>query len=136
MSPLHYINVYTHTWGQSLLHMIVTILGLKQAGLKPPSPLPHSLPFPFPHFSRFGHGHLLQWMELHMQKYSWILVKEPNTTYYQCFFFLGKYSHFFNVENKKDFCAKKLPVIHQSLEKKQNSASPDFYNKFQQVAKL
>ncbi len=40
MSRLHYINVYIHTWGQSLLHMIVIILGLKQAGLTPPSPLP------------------------------------------------------------------------------------------------
>jgi hypothetical protein len=48
-----------------------------------------------------------------MQKYSWILVKEPNTTY-QCFFFLGKYSHF----NKKGFLCKKLPLIYQSLEKK------------------
>lgn len=44
MSPWHYINVYTHTWGQSLLHMIVTILDLKQAGLTQPSPyLPPSL---------------------------------------------------------------------------------------------
>jgi hypothetical protein len=43
------------------------------------------------------------------------------------------------VENKKGFLCKKLPLIHQSLEKKNKqtkSASPDFYNKFQQVAKL
>jgi hypothetical protein len=42
------------------------------------------------------------------------------------------------VENKKVFCAKNCPLIHQNLEKIKNkkSASPDFYNKFQQVAKL
>ncbi len=121
MSPLHYINVYILTHGDKAF---CTWLSLYWASNRLASHhLPPSLsPSPFLF-------HISQDVGMAIFSSEWsstcknilgFWVKEPNTTN-QCFFFLGKYSHFFKVENKRGFLCKKLPLIHQSLEKKKTN---------------
>ncbi len=58
----------------------------------------------------------------------------------QCFFFIGEFLQKFNLKNvisinTKGFFMGKIVQIFQFSKKKKKSKSPDFYNKFQYVAK-